>query len=364
MPLGLLVSNCYMVFALDETSSTNENENTQEETSDSAEEQENPWGEVKTEKLEETIDIQQDDDIQYGIDEQELTTSTTQVQMWRLYDYLRGEHFYTSTVSERDSLYNVGWNIEGYGWVSPSSSNTPVYRLYNPNAGDHHYTKSEAEKDNLVSLGWRYEGISWYAVDGTSNVPIYREYNPNAKTGAHNFTTNIQEHWQLINAGWKDEGIAFYVVGKGSQQGTKEHWNGLDNSKMQQAVSKIGTQTDEKYGSKSYNMCSAYAISLLRSAVFNDNREPATYWTDNGGAHWSWGGGTDRRYVDVFWFSKLSIDGGRAAIIHVSNHYVVAFAYRGYGNKMADFKVLDPWDGTIRMLSSYSLHGDGQVISF
>lgn len=143
--------------------------------------------------------------------------------MWRLYNPNSGEHFYTSSEAERDNVYNAGWNIEGYGWISPSNSDIPVYRLYNPNAGDHHYTASLAEKDSLVSVGWKYETIAWYATDANSGIPIYREYNPNAKAGSHNFTTNKTEHDMLVSVGWKDEGIAFYVLEGGSTEGSRTH---------------------------------------------------------------------------------------------------------------------------------------------
>ena len=44
----------------------------------------------------------------------------------------------------------------------PSPSSTGVmYRLYNPNSGEHFYTSSEAERDSLISVGWDYEGEGW-----------------------------------------------------------------------------------------------------------------------------------------------------------------------------------------------------------
>lgn len=141
-------------------------------------------------------------------------------KMWRLYNPNSGEHFYTASTTERDHLYDVGWNIEGYGWTSPTTRGEPVYRLYNPNAGDHHYTMSAEERDMLVSEGWNYEGVAWLAWK-KGNDPVYREYNPNATTGAHNFTTSKAEHDYLVSIGWKDEGIAFYVYGRGSSEGAK-----------------------------------------------------------------------------------------------------------------------------------------------
>ena len=139
--------------------------------------------------------------------------------MYRLYNPYTGEHFYTSSEVERDSLVSVGWESEGEGWVAPSAG-APVYRLYNPyvEGGDHHYTLSVVERDYLVEQGWRDEGVGWYsasdedgnAIDGA--VPIYRQYNPYATTGTHNYTTSEVEKDSLVAAGWNDEGVAWYGI--------------------------------------------------------------------------------------------------------------------------------------------------------
>lgn len=80
--------------------------------------------------------------------------------MWRMYNSYTGEHFYTSSTDERDSLRMAGWNCEGVGWVAPTSGKD-VYRLYNSYVpgGDHHYTTNQDERDSLISAGWSYEGI-------------------------------------------------------------------------------------------------------------------------------------------------------------------------------------------------------------
>ena len=105
------------------------------------------------------------------------------MRMYRLYNRYTGEHFYTSSTVECDSLTSVGWNYEGVGWTAPLSGD-PVYRLYNPyvSGGDHHYTLSEKERDSLVAVGWRYEGVGWRSAPSKSGVPLYRQYNPFATT--------------------------------------------------------------------------------------------------------------------------------------------------------------------------------------
>lgn len=138
--------------------------------------------------------------------------AVTEVEaMYRLYNRVTGEHFYTANERERDILTTYDWNYEGIGWYAPVKSSTPVYRLYNPKASDHHYTTNIKERDFLVNAGWRYEGIGWYS-DDYKAVPLYREFNPGAKAGAHNYTRNPAEHKLLVSNGWKDEGIGWYGV--------------------------------------------------------------------------------------------------------------------------------------------------------
>lgn len=138
-----------------------------------------------------------------------VTAASTAV-MYRLYNKYTGEHFYTSSSVERDSLVKVGWRSEGTGWVAPVSG-APVYRLYNPYVagGDHHYTMSVRERDALVKAGWRSEGVGWYS-GGT--VKVLREYNPYARTGTHNYTTDAREDTALVKAGWRAEGTGWYAV--------------------------------------------------------------------------------------------------------------------------------------------------------
>lgn len=144
------------------------------------------------------------------------TAPAKTVALYRLYNPNSGEHFYTQALVEKDHLASIGWDYEGIGWYSPTSSNIPVYRLYNPNAGDHHYTKIKNEKDELVKVGWKYEGIGFYSLPDNQGVKVYREYNPNAKmAGAHNYTTNKVENDYLISIGWLDEGIGWWASAAG-----------------------------------------------------------------------------------------------------------------------------------------------------
>lgn len=191
--------------------------------------------------------------------------------MWRLYNPNSGEHFYTDSIVERNSVYEHGWKMEGYGWCSPSESTNPVYRMYNPNAGDHHYTLDANERDVLVTKGWMYEGIGWYS-DSNQTIPVYREYNPNTRTGTHNFTTNIEEHLNLISFGWVDEGIAWYASDYG---GTGDCGQPLPIriTFYSQLDSRWSTKT---YGQYSFGKtgCGCTAIAMIITGITGNEVHP------------------------------------------------------------------------------------------
>ena len=130
--------------------------------------------------------------------------------MYRLYNPNSGEHFYTASTIERDSVIAAGWNDEGIGWTAPTEG-IQVYRLYNSYAGEHHYTTSPEERDMLVSVGWTWEEGGWFS-DPDESVPLYRAYNPNAFANNHHYTTDRGEFETLLSLGWQDEGIGWHGV--------------------------------------------------------------------------------------------------------------------------------------------------------
>ncbi|MDM5145705.1 hypothetical protein ICE98_02839 [Lactococcus lactis] len=75
-----------------------------------------------------------------------------------MYNHNTGEHFYTTSGTEKNANVSAGWTYEGVGWIAPTTSSSPVYRVYNPNAmgGDHYYTKSKYEAQSLVNKGWKW----------------------------------------------------------------------------------------------------------------------------------------------------------------------------------------------------------------
>lgn len=130
--------------------------------------------------------------------------------IYRLYNRNAGQHHYTGSLFESQSLKKAGWSYEGIGWIAPTKGSN-VYRVYNPNSGEHLYTSSAFEKDSIVKAGWKYEGISWHS---GGNRPVYRLFNPKAtgKQESHHYTLSIYERNQLIRLGWKSDGVAWKAI--------------------------------------------------------------------------------------------------------------------------------------------------------
>lgn len=133
--------------------------------------------------------------------------------VYRMYNPNSGEHFYTLSIVERDSLIAATWDYEGISWfIDETQNGDPLFRLYNPNTGDHHYTTDADERDALVGFGWKDEGISWHP-DLKERTPVYRLYNPNEKgAGSHHYTTSLGEYQALDEIGWVAEGERFFAV--------------------------------------------------------------------------------------------------------------------------------------------------------
>lgn len=98
------------------------------------------------------------------------------IPMYRVYNPYSGEHLYTRTTAERDSLTRIDWRYEGVAWQTPTSG-TPVYRLYNRYNGEHFYTIDAGERDKISHTGWTYEGVAFYSYTGGGGVPVTRLYN-------------------------------------------------------------------------------------------------------------------------------------------------------------------------------------------
>lgn len=118
--------------------------------------------------------------------------------IYRLYNAANGDHLYTQSISEANSLLQIGWIYEGIGWIAPKEGD-PVYRLYAE--GRHIFTTNPAEQKNMILQGAVDEGIAFRS---SGPIEIWRMYNPN--TGDHVLTASRDEHDALSKAGWYCEG--------------------------------------------------------------------------------------------------------------------------------------------------------------
>lgn len=172
---------------------------------------------AQTQELSQNTDGGETYDAQLS-DEQDATLSASKAYVYRLYNPYTGEHLYSLSDDEKNSLVKAGWKDEGIGWVAPVSSKYPVYRLNNPYSadGDHHYTRDTKERDKLVKGGWQDEGIGWYSLSENDEgaLPLLRQYNPYGSSGTHNYTLSQDEEDALVKAGWRAEGVAWYGYAK------------------------------------------------------------------------------------------------------------------------------------------------------
>lgn len=91
------------------------------------------------------------------------------VAVYRLFNTVKGYHFYTVDKAERDYLLTEkaaeGWTDEGIAWqASAAKVGKPVYRLFDTSGNSGHlFTSDQSVRDAYIANGWRDEGIAWYA---------------------------------------------------------------------------------------------------------------------------------------------------------------------------------------------------------
>ena len=152
---------------------------------------------------------------QNSMESDAATLAAATQDVLRLYNRWSGEHLYTTSRAEYNSLGKVGWSGEGTAWAAPSSGSNPVWRLYNRWSGDHLLTSDRKEYDALGRAGWNREGVAFHSGGGVS---VWRLYNRWLKAGTHLLTTDKTEYDNLIRDGWSGEGVAFYAVSARSGQ--------------------------------------------------------------------------------------------------------------------------------------------------
>jgi hypothetical protein len=147
-------------------------------------------------------------------------TNTTCV--WSFRNDLNGKYFYTTNISERNTVNGSHYTYTGvhfYVRNSATSGTKPVYRLYNAQ-GYHFWTTSTVERDLLLNdSSWSSEGVGFYVdpVDSNTGDPVRRLYTQN-NGGNHILTRDETYIEQLLKNGYVDEGIVFTSVSTTNQE--------------------------------------------------------------------------------------------------------------------------------------------------
>jgi uncharacterized delta-60 repeat protein len=91
--------------------------------------------------------------------------------LYRFWNKKTGFHFYTQDEGEKNNIIATlsdTWNYEDvayYTYSSEQPGTTAVYRFFNKIQGNHFYTTSITERNDIInnlSNTWNYENVAWY----------------------------------------------------------------------------------------------------------------------------------------------------------------------------------------------------------
>jgi hypothetical protein len=132
------------------------------------------------------------------------------VPMYRYWNSVYRDHFYTTLWSELGAGGHNGWEYQGVQalvYANPQPGSAALHRYWNVRTLDHFYST------NFKALGkgkdgWRYEGVAAYIdrSQGQDNVPLYRYFSDSFSD--HFYTTRFIGNETRT---WVYEGIQGYV---------------------------------------------------------------------------------------------------------------------------------------------------------
>ncbi|MEM7759619.1 MAG: hypothetical protein AAF298_16050 [Cyanobacteria bacterium P01_A01_bin.40] len=159
--------------------------------------------------------------------------------VYRLFQFERGFHFYTTNDDELENIVelsnngelqyqyeNIAYNVLAQDRDSLTGATIdgalPVFRFFNTDTGAHLYTMDQNERDFISANlnNYNFEGEAYYAFatepEAIATVPLYRMLD--TQTGSHLFTSDLDE-FDTISATLPqfqpegDNGVTFYVLG-------------------------------------------------------------------------------------------------------------------------------------------------------
>jgi uncharacterized delta-60 repeat protein len=192
-------------------------------------------------------------------------------RMYRLYNPVANFHFFTTSQAEFQFAAARGYRDETTARTGFSVAETqqagslPLHRLYNPIKGSHYYTTNDSERDVLVSLGWRYERDEGFVFSSqvTGTVEVFRLWNRDS--GVHLFTESPTVRDAVLRAFpgiWEQHasvGFAYPVSGLGEAQAAAR------SATVRSAASR-GVESREISG----NRCDTSIDSTSRDASTSD----------------------------------------------------------------------------------------------
>lgn len=237
--------------------------------------------------------------------------------------------------------------------MAPKTSNKPVYRVYNPNSGEHLYTESLYEANSLSKLGWHKEGIAFYST--ASGKADYRLYNPKAGIGAHFETESSYERDQLVKEGWRYEGIAWY----GSNATNKTSY--VPPKTPERPAPSYFSQLDPRWGNVRLGYyplhaagCVPTSVAMILNGTFGMNVNPGIVaQRENNWVGSSFGttGYALRNTVNSFGHQLIEVGSMQSAISYMQQGYPLIFeinvgighAVVAYNYKNGNVQVNDPY---------------------
>jgi hypothetical protein len=140
------------------------------------------------------------------------------IELFRLYKPANGNHFYTTSASERDRATTLGYIVEESDYfvlpVNSGFGTLPLLRLYNPSSDHHFYTTDPKEAvAAIANFGFvsEAEACSVPLPEVTRTQELHRLYNP--ETGDHFYTEDLTEKSAaILKFGYVDEGVACHVL--------------------------------------------------------------------------------------------------------------------------------------------------------
>jgi hypothetical protein len=148
-------------------------------------------------------------------------TGSNPHSVYRFYDTVTHDHFYTTDPTERASIqaHLPAFRYEGSTWATPDkgADTLDVFRFLDTATGTHHFTTSPQERDQIAATlpNFHYEGVAFQAYRGGGAGEITLERFYNADSHVHHFASSAQEAADiragLAGHGWVDEGPGFII---------------------------------------------------------------------------------------------------------------------------------------------------------